>query len=228
METKSISLRQVIDRVRRHPMLAGIPLETIIDYSVDFLRIVGLPNTLLEKTAVLTLKNYRTVLPEDFYQMVQVRTIGSNPIYYKYATDTFHYSPNKYNSMPFTYKIQGEVLYASEEIGDIEISYLAMEVDDCGLPMIPDNAKFLRALEAYIKYQHFTILFDEGKIQYNVLVNTQQEYCWAVGACETEFHMLSLDKAESVANMAKSLIIRDNEHQRGYSTSGNKEYIRVK
>jgi len=37
-------------------------------------------------------------------------------------------------------------------------------VDEEGYPMIPDNSSFTRAIQAYIKKEWFTILFDEAKI----------------------------------------------------------------
>ena len=69
-----------------------------------------------------------------------------------------------------------------------------------GFPLIPDNSKFTRALQAYIKKEWFTILFDLLKLQAAIYQNVQQEYAWAVGACESEFQKMSLDKAESFYN----------------------------
>lgn len=227
MEAKPISLKQVINRVRRHPKLTDIPLETIIDYTVDFIKIVGLPTVFDDKTAVLHIDHFRAPLPTDFIEMNQVRTLGPNPVYYRYTTDSFHMSPNKADAMPFTYKLQGHFIYVNQPFTTLEISYQSIGVDECGLPLIPDNAKFIRALENYIKVQHFTVLFEDGKLDPRILNHAEQEYCWAVGACESEFHSISMDKAESILNMAKSLLIRDMEHQRGYSTAGNKEFIRV-
>ena len=39
-----------------------------------------------------------------------------------------------------------------------------------------------------------------GKLQVPILQNVQQEYAWAVGACESEFQKLSIDKAKSLYN----------------------------
>lgn len=274
MEPKSVSIKQLIDRIKRHPMLQVLSEEAIIDYCVDFFKIVGLPNALEDKTALIKIKNNRGLLPEDFLEMTQVRgvncyytefnpeknynkgaevyynnkvwvfvedhqagiwnpnqvvegTIRGEVYHYRYSTDTFHLSSNHINSVPFTYKIQGSVIYTSNPEGFVEIAYQAIEVDECGLPVIPDDAKFMRALQAYIKVEHFGVLFDEGKIDPRIMERAEREYCFAVGACESEFHMLSLDKAESVANMAKALIGRDMEHYRGYATSGNKELLRI-
>lgn len=226
MENKSINIKQLIDRVRRHPLLADIPMESIVDYTVDFLQIVGLPTAFMESTAIVSIDNYRGLLPDDFMEIIQVRTTTNPVIYYRYTSDTFHTSGNKLHSSPYTYKIQGSYIYTSERKCDIEISYLAIETDKCGLPVIPDNAKFLRAIEAFIKYKHFTVLFDCGKITGQVLEKADQEYCWAVGACQSEFNRLTLDKAETVLNMLNNILPPSSLHSNGYSNIGDKVMLR--
>lgn len=227
METKTISLKQVIDNIKRHPLLADLSIEAIITYTVDFFQLVGIPTVYSDKTTVLTIEDYRAKLPDDFVEMNQVRTTTNPPIYYRYTTDTFHTSKNKVFASPLTYKLQGGVIYTSEEKGEIEISYQAMDVDACGLPLIPDDAKFTRALIAYVKLQHFTILFDCGKITPQVLEKADQDYCWAVGACQSAGHRLSLDKAESVLNLARNIFIPNSLHQTGYSKSGDQGMLRL-
>lgn len=73
------------------------------------------------------------------------------------------------------------MIYTSIREGEIEMAYRAVMVDEEGYPMIPDDGVFPVALSLYIKKKHFTVLFDMGKISQQVLNNTQQEYCWAVG-----------------------------------------------
>lgn len=226
MTTNTISIKQIADNLRSHPLMNDLSLENIIRYTVDFIRILGIPDTFSEKTVILSVENYMSTLPEDFMEIIQVRTAEENPVYFRYSTDNFHGSDNKIHASPFTYKIQGTVIVTSTKSGDIEIAYRGIEVDTCGLPLIPDNSKFIRALESYIKMQYFTILFDLGKINGNSFQNAQQEYCWAVGACETEYHMPTLDKMESIGNMANTLLPRTRSHQYGYANTGDKEILR--
>lgn len=243
MANNYTSITVVADRLLRHPMMAGISFEAILDYTIDFIRIVQCQGFFEEKCVLVDIEDYRGVLPQDFYEMYQVRLakwtqkvpkyientittedgtvvpIGTytqaedengNPIFedasmtlnnneFTYSTDSFHMSNDKY-SFNLTYKIQGGIIYTSIKDGQIEISYQAIMLDEEGYPVIPDNSKFLRALEAYIKKQWFTILFDMGKLQAPILQNVQQEYAWAVGACESEFQKLSIDKAKSLYN----------------------------
>ena len=264
MANNYISVKTIADKILRHPMMAGISFEAIIDYTVDFMRIVQCYNFFIEKCVNIDVTKYKGVLPDDFYEVNQLRLksrtvklpvleedtitiedgtvipIGTThqkldekgyPIYenviftttdnmFRYSTDSFHLSDNKQCcGIDLTYKIQGNILYTSIDKCVVELSYKAIPIDEEGYPLIPDNSKFSRALEAYIKKQWFTILFDMGKLQGAILQNTQQEYAWAVGACESDTHNFTIDKAESFFNSWRSLTLKTREHSRGFATN---------
>lgn len=261
MANNYISLKNIADKVLRHPMMAGVSFEAIIDYAIDFMRIVQCGGFFTEKCERITIEQYKGLLPDDLYEMNQVRLVTVKckyPYYaevtktdedgntiptmqyeqvgyivdacrhskvFTYATDTFHMSDDK-THVGLTYKIQGGYIFTSIKEGQIEISYRAILIDDEGYPMIPDNSKFTRALEAYIKKQWFTILFDMGKLQAPILQNTQQEYAWAVGACESEFQKMSLDKAEAFYNSWRTMIPREYQHSRAFAYNGNKQDLK--
>lgn len=223
------SIKLILDKILRHPLMQDITLETAVDYCVDFMRIVGTPGIFEEKTEIIRVKEYRATLPCDYYQVIQIRKVGGAS--FRYSTDSFHMSECKHDYKrgvnDLTYKIQGNIIYTSIEDGDIEISYEAIATDEDGYPLIPDNSSFTRALELYIKKKQFTVLFDLGEISPAVLQNVQQEYAWAVGDCESEFNRLSIDKAESFFNSWRTLIIRDGEHRTGFKNNGSKERLKL-
>ena len=228
-----VNIRYILDRIMQHPLMQDISLEQAVAFTIDFMRIVGVPNMFIEKTEILQVDKYRAALPCDYYQIIQVRDTKNN-IAFRYSTDSFHMSEKKENKennnkyfSDLTYKIQGNIIYTSIEKGEIEIAYEAINIDSEGYPLLPDNSSFTRALELYIKKQWFTILFDLGKVSHQVLANIQQEYAWAVGDCQTEFNRLSIDKAESFYNSWRTLIIRDNEHRSGFRNNGTKERLKV-
>ena len=223
------NIRYILDRIMRHPLMQDVTLEQVVDMTISFMRIVGVPSMFMEKTEIVEVKKYRAMLPCDYYQMIQVRKINGPA--FRYSSDSFHMSEYKdFNNRPIsdlTYKIQGNIIYTSIENGEIEISYKAIAVDDEGYPLLPDNSSFTRALGLYIKKEHFTILFDTGKIDFKVLQNVQKEYSWAVGDCQTEFNRLSLDEAESFYNSWRTLLLRDTEHRTGFINNGTKERIKL-
>lgn len=229
MSEQYTNIRLILDKILKHPLMQDLSFETVVDYTVDFMRIVGVPNMFLEKTVVIEVNNYRAMLPCDYYKVIQIRKPGGPT--FRHSSDSFHMSEYKdFNNRPIsdlTYKIQGNIIYTSIENGEIEMSYKAIAVDDEGYPLLPDNSSFTRALGLYIKKEHFTPLFDTGKIDFRVLQNVQQEYSWAVGDCQTEFNRLSLDEAESFYNSWRTLLLRDTEHRTGFINNGTKERIKL-
>ena len=202
--------------------MQDLSLETAVDYTIDFMRIVGMPRMFTEKVVRITIDKYRALLPCDYYQTIQVRIPGGHALVY--STDSFHMS-NKGNSS--TYKIQGNIIYTSIESGELELAYLAISTDADGYPLLPDNSSFTRALELYIKKQWFTILFDLGKITSAVLQNTQQEYAWAVGDCQSEFNRMSIDQMEAFSNSWRTMILRDHQHSSGFIGDSSRQTLNI-
>ena len=231
-----ISIRQIMDDIREHPLLKDINLERVVNYTYHFLRIVGAPRLFVDKVEEIKVENYRAKLPCDFIEVIQIRDINGNP--FLYTTDNFHESTNKtpqnqykcyidnFQYQNLTYKIQGNVIFTSVKDCIIEIAYKALVVDEDGFPMLPDNSPFIKALEAYIKVQQFTILFDTGKISGQVLQNAQQEYAWAVGQAESDLHRMNVDQMQSFTNLWNTLLPRVNEHRNGFKTMNVQEKIR--
>lgn len=230
---QTTNIRRILDRVMRHPMLRDIPFETAVEYTVDFLSLMGTPALYEEKTAFVEIHDWRGQLPCDFERMIQVRAARTSGhlhpnLTYRYSGNSFHMSKGKGpdGMMELTYKIQGMVIFTSTKEMDLEIAYRAFATDDEGYPLLPDNASFLRGLENYIKLQWFTILYDMGKLSQQVLDNTKQEYAWAAGDAQSEFSRLSLDEAETLFNSFKTLLPRNNEHWNAFFTNGAKEVWR--
>lgn len=237
---KTTSIKNLASRVTRHPLLRDISFETILDYTIDFIQIVGCPKLFDEKTAMLFVKNHRALLPCDFISMIQVRTaeeIDRGAAKYKlhaayrYSTDSFHMSEHKpgigRGGTDLTYKIQGSVIFTSTKDIKIEIAYHAIATDNEGYPLLPDNPVFLRALESYIKKQWFTIQFDLGKLQPVILNQALQDYAFYVGQCQNDMIMPSIDEMESITNAWTTLIMRTNEHKSGFLNNGVKEYLTI-
>lgn len=222
MAEQYINIKVVLDRILRHPLMQDLSLETAVDYTISFMRIVGMPRMFTEKVVRITIDKYRALLPCDYYQTIQVRIPGGHALVY--STDSFHMS-NKGNSS--TYKIQGNIIYTSIESGELELAYLAISTDADGYPLLPDNSSFTRALELYIKKQWFTILFDLGKITSAVLQNTQQEYAWAVGDCQSEFNRMSIDQMEAFSNSWRTMILRDHQHSSGFIGDGSRQTLNI-
>ena len=205
-----ISIRQIMDDLLADDMMKGLSLERVVNYAVEFIRVVGLPNAFEEKVEEIKIENHRGVLPCDFYEVVQVKDCKG--LEYLSTETPFE------SRLLLTYKIQGNVIITSVEETELLIAYRAHKVDADGFPMIPDNGSFPRALELYIQKRYFTILFNSGKVSRDVLQNTQQEYAFYVGQASNDVVRLSIDQMQSLTNMWTSLLQRHHKHADGFAT----------
>lgn len=222
-----ISIKEVLDNLLDNPLLQDLTLERVVNYTIDFIRKVGMPKVYIEKIANLEVKEYRALLPCDFHKMIQVRTFkeGCSQTF-RSSTDNFHFSNNKRDSHDLTYKLQGQVIYTSMKNGIIEIAYQAIPVDCDGYPMIADNSSFREALELYITKKRYKVLFDIGKIRGDVYSSTCQDYAFAVGQAQTSLIMPTIDEMESITNSWNTLIPRVTEHRMGFINNGSKETLK--
>ena len=223
-----INLQEIASRLTRHPLMIDLTFEAIIQYTIDFIGTLGLPPIYLDKVVTLDIDNYRASLPCDLVAIRQVKD-SKNNISLRATTDTFHLLHEENESIKRqegTFKTQGNIVYTSFKKGSIDIAYRAIPVDTEGLPLIPDNSIFLKALELYIKKEWFTILFDMNKISPAVLQNIQQEYAWKVGQLNTEFTLPSISEMEAISNMMSQLIPKTNEFRKGFKSLGNREYLK--
>lgn len=215
-----VNVRIILDRILRHPLLQDLSLETAVQYAVDFLGIMGLGTTYIDKVESIEVKDFRAVLPCD---LISINQVMINNQCMRYMTDNFNNCPHD----TYTYKVQGRILYTSFKEGIVTVSYKAMPLDEEGYPLLPDEPTFLRALELYIKKQWFTILFDMNKISPAVLQNTQQEYAFAAGACNNTFTIPSVAEMESIKNIWNQLIPRTDEFRKGFKSLGSKEHLKI-
>ena len=222
-----ISIKEVLDNLLDNPLLQDLTLERVVNYTIDFIRKVGMPKVYIEKIANLKVKEYRALLPCDFHKMIQVRTFkeGCSQTF-RSSTDNFHFSNNKRDSHDLTYKLQGQVIYTSMKNGTIEIAYQAIPVDCDGYPMIADNSSFKEALELYITKKRYKVLFDIGKIRGDVYSSTCQDYAFAVGQAQTSLIMPTIDEMESITNSWNTLVPRVTEHRMGFINNGSKETLK--
>ena len=205
-----ISIRQIMDDLLADDMMKDLSLERAVNYTVEFIRIVGMPRAFEEKVADIEIEDYRGLLPCDFFEEIQLK----DPKGFEYVSmeTPFH------SRQAFTYKIKGNVIFTSVKKAKLCLAYRAIMVDSDGFPLIPDNGTFARALELYIQKRYFTNLFNSGKVSRDVLHNTQQEYAFYVGQAQSDLIRPSVDQMQSITNMWTSLLMRTNKHSDGFAS----------
>lgn len=231
-EISYINIREALSRILRHPLLQDMTLEQAVQYTIDFIGIFGLPKLYQDKEEVLHIEDFRAKLPCDLISINQIKECKTG-VCLRSMTDNFmpreHYDRSAGYRIPqeLSFKTQGQVLYVSFKTGDVSVSYKAIPVDKEGFPLLINNPVFLKALEAYIKREAFTILFDMGKIAPAVLQNTQQQYAWLAGQLQSEFTIPSISEMESIKRSWCTLLQRTSEFNNGFKNNGDQEYIRL-
>ena len=209
-----------MDRLLHNPLLKDISYERMIDETINFLEILKIPVFFGDKLFEGKLKDYRLELPCD---MIYVKQVLLNGVPARHATDTFHEhyhclqdsmiyamrEPYSFTCSDFTITMQNGYLHASLKNADVQIAYKAILTDENGYPMIPDHRAFTNALEKYIEHRHLRLLWQNGKVKDNVYTESQQEYSFAAGQCETAMRSLELSAADALFNSWKTLLTYD-------------------
>lgn len=231
-EYNYINIREALSRILRHPLLQDVTLEQAVQYTIDFIGIFGMPKLYQDKEEVLHIEDFRAKLPCDLISINQIKECKTG-VCLRSMTDNFmpreQYDRSADYKIPqeLSFKTQGQLLYVSFKTGDVSVSYKAIPVDKDGFPLLIDNPVFLKTLEAYIKREAFTILFDMGKIAPAVLQNTQQQYAFLAGQLQSEFTIPSISEMESIKNSWCTLIQRTSEFTTGFKNNGDREYIKL-
>ncbi len=221
-----ISIRVIMDDLLSHPLLADLSFERVLNYTYHFIRIVGIPKMFNEKVEKVKIEDYRGLLPCDLYRIIQVRD-SETKVCYRASTDSFFQNGDNHPEMlDLSYKVQGGVIYTSEKEGELEIAYMAMQLDDEGYPMIPDNSSFIRALESYIKREAFKVLFETGKLNAGIFEYADREYKFDVAQAGSSLLMPDYDEMQAFTNMWNTLVPRMTEHSSGFRNLGTREYLK--
>lgn len=231
-EYNYVSVKEVLSRILRHPLLQDVTLEQAVQHTIDFLGVFGMPKLFEDREETIHIEDFRGRLPCNCIQINQIKECKTG-ICLRSMTDNFM-PKERYDEdagykkiQELTFKTQGQVLFTSFKTGDVLISYKAIPIDKDGFPLLIDNQVFLRTLEAYIKKEVFTILFDMGKITPAVLQNTQQQYAWLAGQLQSEFTIPSISEMESLKRSWCTLLQRTTSFNDGFRNNGNQEYLKL-
>ena len=207
-------------------MLQGVTLEAVVQYTLDFIDEVGLPNTYENKQALVDIKGFRGVLPCDLLDVIQVRDEKTG-VMLTDMKDSFNGHSFNVPGGARTFKASNHIITTSFENGQVRVAYHAVKVDEEGFPMLPDNPTFMQALETFIKMKVFEVLYEEGKIKYEVLGRVETNYYWLKGRCRSLFRMPSETEMESLTGMMHRLIPSRREFQAGYKGMGDRELFKI-
>jgi len=219
---KNSSLGSIMYKVLRNPLCQNMTYDQCAEYALEYIKLLGAPLSYTDKvTEPIEFKNYKVEVPKD---AITVRGVKINDIALRYASDVYHNEEN--GTTEGTYTLQNCVVTTSFKEGAIVISYKAVETDEFGYPLIPDNESFKQGLEYYIIHKYIEPLWMMGKVQDKVFQYIEQKRHFYTGQAGTSMIVANLDHLETMMNSLNRMIVDVNPQKNFYKNFGEKEYIR--
>lgn len=219
----SISVTAILERLfRTSAFTKHMNLDDAIVLAAEAIDLIGAAQAMDEKITngdksngfppPIEIKGFKGKIPIDLKTIKQTRNFETKmPM--RYATDTFHNglhcsdSPDLIVLTNETYKIRpGGIIHTSFEEGYVEMAYFAYAVDEYGLPTIPDDERYVKGIESYIKESFYRPLWELGKISDKVYDKVCQERDWWMGSAHNYTLIDNIDKAINTKNMVIRLI----------------------
>lgn len=225
---KMVSLERVLEKVYRDWGFDDISWSDVIEWSSEAINLIGVYPSYVDKISKkITLENGRGDLPCDLMYIKMVRDFSTKETLAR-SSDQFHLS-NYYrcenevttncddcDEYVKTYTVNENYIFTSYTDGDLEIAYTAMATDERGLPLIPDDDKFIRAVSLYIAERIATKLFIQDKLRGDKLQLISQEKDWAFGSAKMAMIIPDIDTMEMWKNSFLRLIPTINSHSAAF------------
>lgn len=123
------------------------------------------------------------------------------------------------------YKLNSNYIFTNFKEGFVEMSYGAYPVDSFGMPMIPDNIRFIKAVEWYLisrmdykKWRSTRNPNDEKMWR-----ESDRESLWYISSARSAARQPSLDMMESIKRMILRSIPKINEHASNFKNLNTQE-----
>jgi hypothetical protein len=130
-----------------------------------------------------------------------------------------------YSTILYTYKVNGNTIFTNFEEGFIEMEYKGMLLDERGLPMIPGDPKYIRAIANEIIWKIDYLKWRQNPSPQNASIknDSARERDWAVAAAISKHHIPTIDEIESIKNTWLRSIQDVNAHNTSFISNNAPE-----
>jgi hypothetical protein len=216
------SINVVIAKIIRDLNFSGkeIPKNSLIEWLAEASLFIGSFNQFYNKTAEIDIEDYKGILPCDHYKTIQLidGTCFDYSSGYLIGDTEEEIVAAQFTNKDF--RVEFNQITTAYRTGKIKILYQAIPVDDCGLPLIPDDVAFREALFWFVSWK----LAFRGDISqdWRICKNEWHSYCKKARA---SINMPDLAQMERLKNIWLSLVIDENQYSKMFSTLGKTGYI---
>lgn len=237
-----ISSFRVLDSVASYSDHDTYNLGDVLNWVWDVISYLNIPMVYLDTSVEIDIENYRGALPQNFHKEIQVRELYSKKPLIK-ATNLFFNSPNKEDVLEvvphinlegdtgfittdaqsahnfyteYSYNIKDGWLYTEFQTGTVEMMYKAFPVDEQGFPLIPEDAKLIRAIKAYIIKTLDYKAWRKGLLSREIYADSEQEYYFAAASAQSHANMPDLAMMENIRRFSSLLVSDPNQYSKSF------------
>lgn len=238
---KYVSTEFIIDKIQKdYGFTSSMDKYEIADDIFDAVELIGVPMAFIRRITngegsnpdVISVADYAAELPCDLRSLEGVRTYDTKlPLIEDTSTfkaqEGASNDPYEGTSEYLVYHINDNFIFTNFEEGDIEISYLAFPTDDNGIPLIPDDTRYINGIVAYVAERIGFRQWWKGNLgdkQYSFL---QAERAFCIPSAATSLNMPSYDMAQSMSNQLSRLIKSSNHQAYNFKFLNSKEMLKV-
>ena len=225
---KRVSINRVLEKVYRDYPFEDILWSDVIEWVAEGINLLGVAPSYDDKISKeLVLVNGRAELPCDAMYIKAVRDFDTGESLIR-SFDQFHLSNyfrcadenvsscEDYCQSLNTYTTNNNFIFTSYDTGSLEISYKAMSTDEDGLPTIPDDDKYIRAMVTYVAERVAHRLYWQDKITEAKMNKAERDRDWAFGSAKMKMVIPDFDQMESWKNGFVRLLPNINQHASGF------------
>lgn len=232
---KYIDITYIIERIYRdYGFDLEIKYDEILEWTWDVIALIGAPEAYVDKITdgstdmpdPIVIENYRGTLPNDLHHITMARDYETKmPMICKSSSYIKDTEQMFIREAQYSYIVNNNYIFTSFETGEVELNYKAFPTSNLGIPLIPDDIKFVMATQAYIAERIGFRLWMQEKMSRDRYEKLNEERLWYIGAAGTKARMPSISEMEAIKNRFLRLKINPNFHDASFMYSSEKERL---
>jgi len=215
-----ISYKYIIEKLYRDLGLnEELPEADLIEWLGEALLFIGAFRQFDSKTVILDVENHKACLPTGFYKLQEITY--NNAVMYWAGNSMIAAWCCPEAQIPVcldvdsnaggsqcgnTFYIDNYTLHTTVSEGRIPITYLSIDVDEDGFPLIPDDVYYFEACKAYVVKQLDWREWRKGRIPDKVKDDSQMRWDFYVQAARGAANMPNAAQLENLKNRLVRLI----------------------
>lgn len=222
-----VSYKYIISKLYRDLNLnEEINESSVIEWIGEALSMIGAFSQYEEVPICLKLIGGKACLPLGFEKLVDISYKG-HPLYWATLTNYHNYRSDNCKTLYCNNKCERTFYVNNNYIitninndtnieDNINIVYLGIPVDDEGIPMIPDDVYYFKAIAAYVTHMLDYADWRRGKTTDKVYEESKINWLFYVNSARGSANMMNTQQLESMKNSIKRLLDFPNDYKSGF------------